>query len=346
MRAGFEVVGADLFADSDLDGVCPVTKIDRYPDGLSDWLAAQDVDAWMYTGALENYPDLVEKMTTIAPLWGVHGETLRRCRDPLVLQDVFAAEGIAFPETLPRNTPPTDDTLWLAKTYRHSAGAGVWRYGEQPTGADVYAQRFAEGTPESVLFTVSSAGVTLLGKSEQQLRSGFGYAGSIVSTEHQGVDAERFAALGRVLSERLALRGLVGVDYVAQGQRFCVIEINPRYTASVEVLERATGVSAVAAHAGCFARACQSKPSGERVPVVGKRVLYAPRRIDIDQELAMKLLDLSKAGRVADVPRVGATIGAGEPFCTILEDAASLSEVRAKLDLSMESLLSLGAAPG
>ena len=38
---------------------------------------------WMYTGALENHPDLVRALSERRPLWGNDAATLRRARSPL-----------------------------------------------------------------------------------------------------------------------------------------------------------------------------------------------------------------------------------------------------------------------
>ena len=39
----------------------------------------------------------------------------------------------------------------------------------------------------------------------------------------------------------LELRGVFGVDFILHDGSPCVVEVNPRYPASVEVLEHATG---------------------------------------------------------------------------------------------------------
>ena len=338
LRAGFEVVGADLFADADLDGVCPVTKIEGYPHGLADWLAEQDVDAWMYTGALENYPDLVDLMATLKPLWGVSGAALRRCRDPLVLQEVFAQSGVAFPETLSPGTPPTDGGVWLAKTYRHAAGVGVWRYGEHPDNASVYTQRFAEGGSLAAVFALSADAAVLLGVTRQLVES-FGYRGSVGPVPLAATPLAALRRSGDALRVSLGLRGLVGVDLITADEGLSAIEVNPRYTASVEALERATGVSAIAAHAACFAHgpAPSAPPPFERC--FGKRIVYAAEPLKVGEALAAALLELLRAGRVADAPRAGTAIGAGEPICTIRVEGASCSEVAEGLDAFSKDLL-------
>jgi uncharacterized protein len=72
VHAGLKAVAADLFADLDLQRVARATRIGRYPKGLLAWLKAMEPkpDAWMYGGALENHPDLVDAMAQLCPLLG------------------------------------------------------------------------------------------------------------------------------------------------------------------------------------------------------------------------------------------------------------------------------------
>ncbi len=57
LRAGYQPVGADLFADSDLEGKNRFVRITDYPAGLASWLAQTPCAGWIYTGGLENYPN-------------------------------------------------------------------------------------------------------------------------------------------------------------------------------------------------------------------------------------------------------------------------------------------------
>src|SRR6516162_6995898 len=72
LRAGLRPTCADLFADADLRARCPVrcVEVKDYPRGLLDLPELLTPGPWMYTGALENRPDLVEAMSRRRPLWG------------------------------------------------------------------------------------------------------------------------------------------------------------------------------------------------------------------------------------------------------------------------------------
>src|SRR5262249_25634739 len=69
-------------------------------------------------------------------------------------------------------------------------------------------------------------------------------------------------AIGRLLVKSLGLRGLFGVDFVLEGGRPWVVEVNPRYTASVEILELAGHRSFLREHAAAFDRDCSGVAHG------------------------------------------------------------------------------------
>lgn len=354
LRAGYEVVGADLFADADLDGVCPITKIDDYPHGFADWLAAQDVDAWMYTGALENYPDLVDRMAAIKPLWGVSGEALRRCRDPLVLQTELTRSGLRFPQTLAWSDGLPTDGSWLCKSCKSSNGSGVWRLDgpeaikrahtcgavfQEYIDAPSWAANYVVGESEARLVSLTmqhSGGVLTRAKPFQHTIS---YGPCFVSNFTW---VEELGRLGRFLAQQLGLRGVVGVDFVAEDgstkgrQSFAVLEINPRYTASCEVGESAWGESFVRLHASACRDGLlpatrvvyhQDPHLWSTTRTYGKAIMYARSSVTITD----KFVEWAKAtgGRraffeVADIPSAGTCVSIGDPVATVLASGAGL----------------------
>jgi predicted ATP-grasp superfamily ATP-dependent carboligase len=311
LRAGCEVVTADLFADADLARHCAATRVETYPEGLATWLASSDCDAWAYTGALENYPKLVDRMAAMRPLLGNCGDALRGVRNPLMLQQVLSDVGIAFPETLAMADGLPWDGSWLCKTYRGSSGSGTWRLDgaaarDRAQRERAVFQRFVHGQAAAAIYACAVGCGELLGVTSQLLDhaddSAWRYAGSIGPLALAGEAQAQLARLAGVLANRLGLQGVVGVDFVLTEAGCEVVEINPRYTASVEIVERirATATAARRWHA--------------------KRIIYAPRDAAISQSfhdwgLAQSSLDIA-ACDLADIPAAGERIPAGRPVLT------------------------------
>src|SRR3954464_10544297 len=129
VRAGFQPLAADLFGDIDLERIATTTRIRPYPEGFLDWIRAVEPPGWMYTGALENYPELVDQMAWIAPLLGNPGDVLARVRSPWELAHVLQNAGLLFPEMRRSSDGLPRDGTWLAKSYRGASGSGVREFG-------------------------------------------------------------------------------------------------------------------------------------------------------------------------------------------------------------------------
>ncbi len=96
-RAGFDPTGVDLFADRDLAARFPALRVAReaYPAALADVAAGLPDSNWIYTGALENHPALVDRIARSRRLLGIGGEALRGVRDPRALDRCPSPVGTA-----------------------------------------------------------------------------------------------------------------------------------------------------------------------------------------------------------------------------------------------------------
>lgn len=320
LRSRRRAVAADLFADADLQRICPATRISPYPAGLVDWLRHTPCDGWLYTGALENYPELVDELATLRPLLGNPGSVLRRVRDPLLLQQVLRDYGLAFPETRTSCEGLPRDGSWLAKTYRASSGVGVSEL-NHPTKNCVFLQRSISGDPCSAVF----AGSVLLGVTRQLVgetwagAGPFQYCGSLAPWPLPAEAERQLQLLGEVLAREFDLVGLHSVDFVFDGKRPWTIEVNPRYTASAEVVEHASKVQVIDWHvASHYRRLPPPLAVDDRSTCHGKAILFAKLTTTVAEEFsdwAEEHADL------ADIPVAGSLIAAGQPLLTIRAEA-------------------------
>ena len=77
---------------------------------------------------------------------------------------------------------------------------------------------------------------------------GFRYAGNLVPLDGPAAARREIGAIADALSREYGLRGLNGFDFILRDDRPVVVEVNPRYCASMELLERASGRSVFALH--------------------------------------------------------------------------------------------------
>jgi predicted ATP-grasp superfamily ATP-dependent carboligase len=362
LRAGITPHAADLFADEDLRRCGPVVQVQDYPHGLEDAAASLPDGPWMYTGGLENHAGLVGRIAARRVLLGNPPEVLRAVRDPIRLAEVFRREGIRCPETSLDPTQVPADGSWLAKPLRGSGGLGirVWRgpvSASEPmiavgqvanlpgqdgilphTAGGLYFQKRIDGRACSAVFVACGGRAATLGATWQWSGTewtgahGFQYAGSWGPIREAGL-LESFRRIGDILAGEFGLVGLFGVDAMADGENLWPIEVNPRYPASAEVLERALEIDAVRLHV----EACREGrlPQGQTDRPsrwCGKAIVYARRDAIVTEEFC-RVAEPLWAGQawpeLADVPAAGTRIGTGAPAVTVLadaEDEASLGE--------------------
>ena len=184
--AGFQPACADLFADVDLCCLGPALATPDFPDGLLDLSRQLPPGPWLYTGGLENYPELVETVSRDRVLYGNPPTTLRAVRDPWQLAAVLNRHGISFPECRSTADGLPSDGSWLRKRFRTSGGLGVrsWRGGEHHAPQDAYFQRRIVGVPCAAVYVAANRQPKLLGVTRQWLGFGpdeterFQYSGS------------------------------------------------------------------------------------------------------------------------------------------------------------------------
>ncbi len=329
-RSGRQAVAADLFADVDLQQACRVTRISPYPERLLDWLRRTPCDGWLYTGALENYPELVDQLAMIRPLFGNPGNVLRRVRDPLLLGQVLSQHDLPFPETRQSRDGLPSEGAWLAKTYRGSSGSGVTELTTDAKEHEFF-QKYITGAAGSAVF----AGPALLGVTRQLVGEAwtgarrFQYCGSIAPWSLPEAAEKQLRKLGKVLAVEFGLVGLFGADFVLDGQRLWTIEVNPRYTAAVEVVERAQHIHAIDWHVASQTNLQISKPSsGNGSAYHGKAILFAKHDAAISNEFTRWALAQPD---LADIPQAGTPVLAGQPVLTVLAAAESYSLILAAL---------------
>ena len=276
-----DVIAFDLFGDLDLRADRVVKR--RSLTALVDAAMEEEPGDVIYGASFENHPKLVERLAERHTLLGNPPEVLRAVRDPArlaaVLGDSYARSTF---------TPPSSGR-WLRKPLRGGGGIRVreWRGGALPAGT--FLQERIDGVPCSVAATGDGKDAVVLGLSEQLVgRRAFGvrgyrWCGNLVPPRVP-VPLDQPQAICSRLVAAFGLRGPFGVDFIWDGERAWVVEVNPRPTASLEVIKPARAA--------------------------GKAVVFATEDMVVGE----------LAPGVRDVPHPGERIAKGRPICTVVSD--------------------------
>jgi predicted ATP-grasp superfamily ATP-dependent carboligase len=348
LRAGLRPRSLDHFADRDLVAVCPADRVSVQAGaaGLERTARGLPSSPWIYTGPLENYPERVERISRTHRLWGNPAGTLRAVRDPFRVVETLVRYGLTCAPVRPgRDGLPLDRT-WLVKPLASGGGREIRFLDPQTTelGKPYYFQQFIAGPCFSALFIATGGHANLVGVTRQLLGapgSPFAYRGSLGPCAVSGRLSARVLHLGRILAAAFGLVGIFGVDYVLQDHEPWLVEVNPRYTASVEVLELALGRSLLVDHQS----ACETKGDetarftdpdlrGATPRVVGKAILYADRNLAAPyiETACYREADPFAIPALADVPWPGAPIGAGEPIMSVFATGADARTCQRRLE--------------
>jgi predicted ATP-grasp superfamily ATP-dependent carboligase len=333
-RAGFQPTTIDLFADADLTQAFPSHQVEpaRYPEGLAELAEQIPPMRWLYTGALENHPKLIERISGRHDLLGNSGYSVELVRDPIFLFNHLKHHGIDSPEA--RLGPaglPTDGS-WLVKPLASAGGRGIhsWKGGTFGSNHRVYFQKRIDGVSLSALFL----GIRLLGITRQFVGkpgNRFAYRGTLAPWPVSPEVFERVEQMGEIVAMDFIPKGIFGIDFILKDEIPWPVEVNPRYTAAVEALEWATGRSFLTDHA----QDCGLLPPPDPIPLraegfVAKAILYA-RRPFVWSEPCPPLLGFGRMPEVADVPRVGTDFDPGNPVLTVLASGDSVADCRKRL---------------
>ncbi len=346
LRVGLQPWCADLFADADLRARCPAMRIapDAYPAGFLDFASTDLPGPWMYTGGLENRLDLVEAMARRRPLWGNDATTLMGARNPMAVARALERAGLHGPAVwYGLYGCPLSRARWLIKPI--GAGGTCIRHWEAawPLHHGSYLQEFIEGPSRSALYCGNGKTARLLGVTEQLVGESwlhaapFRYCGSIGPLPVRSPFLRVWEDCGNALTKTFEMRGLFGIDTICRGDVPYPVEVNPRYTASVEVLEYATGLSALSSHRQVFQPEAPVVPA-RPVPasVVGKAILFAREAVTFPAD-GPWMPTLRCPGHIwdlpafADIPLAGDKVPPGRPVLTFFARADTAAEVYQRL---------------
>jgi predicted ATP-grasp superfamily ATP-dependent carboligase len=286
-------------------------------------------------GGFDGKPELLDLLAEAAPLLGHNAARALAVREPRRWFTLLDRLGAPYPDV--SFTSPSSCHDWLLKSPGGSGGWHVRRWdGGSPPTADAYLQRFQPGHPASALFVADGHNAHIIGWQWQILAPTaelpWRYGGVLTASDMAPAIRLRVADLVQAIVAATGLRGLCGLDFLVDGERIHVLELNPRPTASVALYpDRDLFALHRDASAGALAPATAARSADLVRSPVGEAVFYAPLPLFVAE-------DFPWPNWCRDVPADAARFDAGQPVCSVRATGASPSAVRASLARHLHTL--------
>ena len=333
-RAGLKVVVLDLFNDIDVRALAVASRSVAARNGKFDarrlLAAAQRLCApdrcggFVYGSGFDGRTGLLAKLARGRTLFGNEPDTVARLKDPMRFFAMLDSFGCTHPAT--RLDPPADVAGWLVKRAGGAGGSHVQpaRSGHRARPGR-YFQKLQSGRTLSALFAADGRDARVLGVNEQWTAgiaqcAPYCYGGAVSGISLPGDVHVRIATMLDRLVRATGLVGLNGIDFMLDaGGEPCVLEINPRPTATIDLYDADYEGGLLALHL----RACRGE-----LPDIERRDRARAHAIVYATEALRVPAGTSWPQWCTDIPEGGGPIPAGAPVCSVHADAASSAQAR------------------
>ena len=354
-RAGYDFFTLDFYGDRDQKAICENYSLHHDLGGedrmetLCDHASRMAYTHLVYGSGFENYPELVEGLARGRTLLGNPPEILQQVRDWRIFSRGLERLGLPFPESEVVSLKEGLEVLrqepgrWLIKPLKGGGGRMIYDGAQQLELEDweVLLQERLRGTLASASVVATGGEAWLVGTTEQLVGDGkrpYIYRGNIAPLAADGEVLEAMEETSIAIAREFELVGYNGLDFMIDGATPYVLEVNPRPTGAIEVLERAYGINLFDLHV----KAClhhleevRIKPGGR---FYGREVAFADGPVPFPEDVP---------GYVRDVPHPGEVIPRGAPLCTVLASGRNRQECLRRLGergKRLKGLLEMGKA--
>jgi predicted ATP-grasp superfamily ATP-dependent carboligase len=344
--AGYTPLVADFFADLDTQALA--LRAQKIPGDLSHgfcWESLEPVlDALcadaaspplgvIYGSGFEDRPELLDAIAARWRLIGNSAASVAEVNDPEGFFAVLAQMGIPHPES--RLDPPAEPEGWIAKRLGAAGGSHVVPAEGKSGASNVYFQRLIPGRPVSALFASDGVRATMLGLSEQWGAPAPGkpwrYGGASRPAEVGLKAAERMGAIVARVAAAFRLKGLNSADFLLDGDDPCLLEINPRPGATLDIFAN-TELPLIEVHLNAVQHHRLPARAHDLEGAAASMIVFAPEALTIPEGMVWP-------DGAADLPKPGEQIDKERPICTLLARAGSGDQARSLVRAEARQLL-------
>ncbi len=200
-----------------------------------------------------------------------------------------------------------------------------------------YFEEFIKGKIFSLQFAADGSQAKIISVTEQLINnkgnSNFKYGGNIL-IKKKAAEIKVLKEAAQLLTKEYKLKGINGIDFIQKDEEIYFIELNPRFTAAVELLIPIYGCSLLKSY---YAEDIseisnfdyQKNYLNSDFKEYGKVIYYAQNDIIVLDDLAKVNNNLQTARinfektdlQIKDIPKKGEKFNSGDPVCTLIINA-------------------------
>jgi predicted ATP-grasp superfamily ATP-dependent carboligase len=345
VHSGYTVAALDAFGDQDTKALAESYSLHHdfhFPYSASALYRASrklTYDAVAYTSSLENHPGILRKIAGSRRIIGNQPKAVASVRRWRTLFAGLKNAGFRIPETVFAGGHRKVDRgrQWLIKPLLSGGGHGIgFLQSRKSPGRRFMLQEYIPGKPCSASFIANGRESVVLGITEQLIGThqfdsqGFRYCGNVLplpEAVHPGKGhaiQEQVRRLAAFVTRQYGLTGLNGLDFILSDHSVCLTEINPRYSASMELIEQAYRLPVFRLHVQAVLEGrlprFKLQTVLKRRRFFGKAILFAGKNAVAPDTRGWQ------ARGIRDVPAWGEKLPRGGPICTILADGPTYRE--------------------
>ncbi|MBN2733594.1 MAG: ATP-grasp domain-containing protein [Methanomicrobiaceae archaeon] len=336
-NAGYEVFAVDNFCDNDLIEITKLcTSFEEIAEipGIVDKLnEKENFDIIVSTSGAE---DIITKKD----ICGTDPKIASFFLNKKNIQNFFESNNIPVPKIAEDGQYPV--------IIKPCCGAGGWKNKKAENisdenewtklwpGEPYIRQVPVEGIPCSVSCIADGSNARAVSFNEQFIRGGtgeksYGFSGAVTPFNHPLEDeiiktAETAAALS-------GCKGSVGIDFIAGDNKFWAIEINPRFQATMDIVELSYGINIFSAHVDACKGILPPVYEKKTEHYTARKVIFADRDITVKEDLGKLYQD------IADIPQTGTSIEEGSAFLSVYGKGSTRESALESLDKTIRNIV-------
>ena len=348
-NSNYRVTALDAFGDQDLRALAKTYSLRREfgvpysGNALFQASRSLEFDAVAYTSNLENHPEVLDRFAEASRIIGNSPQSVRSVRHWPALFSSLRRAGFSAPETMYSGGADFGmNRQWLVKPVLSGGGHGISFLQERnAAGNGKIVQQYVPGKACSASFVSNGRESVIIGVTEQLIGmdqfgvQGFRYCGNILPLPEileAGAGKRVLKEVRRIadfLTREYCLTGLNTFDFILERDRIWLIEVNPRFAASMELIEQAYGLPVFHLHLQAVVDgrlpAFELESPLNSAKFFGKSILFCERNCT-----APDTQDWVARG-IRDIPDPGERLNEGSPVCTLLTGCRTYDETLAEL---------------